>query len=216
MDPSNDGSGQDHGSRLRFFKSAMIPIQPKRDGFEEEKKQGVTTNNVQRLPAGTLSFEPPQVTKKNPLTKINNGESPGKTKVTINGKEIDDSNFANQLADIKQKITPTTIVQQPNAGGTKGCSFDASFALKTSAKISAITSPGAKGWSGHIDMTKVTPAPPRQCIGKGLVAATMKAKPTSQSYAKLVEDSEVEHVKELEILHNRHFQNRPFGSKRCT
>jgi hypothetical protein len=170
------------------------------------QQKAVAAAKIQRSTAGTVSFDPPKVIRKNPLAKINSGETPGKTKLTINGNEVDDSSFANQLTDIKQKITPTAIVQQPNAGGTKGCSFDSSFNLKTSAKIFVITPPGAKGWSGRIDMTKINPAPPTPCAGKGLVPATMTAKPTDQSYATLVEDSEMEHVKELETLHNRHFE----------
>lgn len=70
----------------------------------EEKERGLTAISVRRAPAGTVSFESPEVTKRNPITKIISGESPGKTLSSINGDKLM-IHLSNQLADIKQKYT---------------------------------------------------------------------------------------------------------------
>lgn len=156
--------------------------------------------------ADKIRFQPPTLVRTNPLDRINNGRINATTVLTINGAQYAAASSLGALSrQYVTAITPPSVTSTAQGTGV-GCRFGDDFQIQTSALLTVNTAPGAQGWSKTLDpATILQPADQPRCAGKTAVAVTLRGQPTDQEYATLIENSEREHGRALENLHNKHF-----------
>ena len=157
----------------------------------------------------SVRFSPPSIVKENPLTRRKNNQSEGFTELTINGKLITGNTFGNLIGNITNGIRPSSVEHTQLPGNNWTCQFAQNFIINTSAKITIPTAPGQNGWQENMNPAAILlPADMQRfssCAGKATVPVTLHGSPSDQAFAQVVHTSELEHVKELERLHKRHF-----------
>lgn len=152
-----------------------------------------------------ITFSPPTFLTANPLERLKQGQSSGKTMFTINGRDMDGPNPMASLQNILQAIQPGQVTSSPGLvqGQTK-CEFGPGFKINAGTKVIVTTPPGNRGWQAQLPANKLGNPPPAACSGKTNIPTTLRGNPSDQEYSQLVRDSEMEHVRALETLHNRH------------
>lgn len=148
-----------------------------------------------------IQFEKPILKRENPLDRLHKGLPTGTTKLLINGNIAGGANLGTQIANIENALNPNDFVFEQRPDGSWKCRVSPVFKIKVSAEITITTLPGSKGWHGkvHADKLGIIHA----CNGS--VPVNLRGKPTDDKYADVVKDSEMDHVNEIERLHNRHF-----------
>ena len=156
--------------------------------------------------ADKYRFQPPKVIRSNPLDRLSNGQILAHTFLTINGAKFAAGLSMGDLADqYKKAITPATVTSKAGASGVN-CRFGSDFQIQSSAEIVVNTAPGPQGWQKTLSPDDVLqPADRPQCAGQATVPVTLRGQPNDTDYAQLIEDSEREHVRALEQLHDKHF-----------
>ncbi|MBI3803977.1 MAG: DUF4157 domain-containing protein [Nitrospirae bacterium] len=144
----------------------------------------------------SAKFINPTPRPENPLTRIANGDTPGLTTPTLNGKVV------KNLDDLLGEISPTKVKETGKSGGKVTCQVDPSFAIETSANMIVAENAGAKGWTGTMPVSML--GNPPICSGKAKIPATMNAKPGNPDFVALVRKSEGEHAAELKALHDHY------------
>ena len=163
-----------------------------------------------------IQFLPPSIRTADPLARARTGQPPGHTAMTINGQSTDANTIGARETAIVNLITPTAVHHGTgSAGGQGSCNYDLPFKIESQAQVTEASPPGANGWQGQLPgQTFVnlqarfparTTGDARPCAGKNNVPVTMHGQPSDAGYRQLIHDAEMEHVRELEILHKRHF-----------
>jgi len=163
---------------------------------------GVAAQTLPAAPpkAGTATFGATTFRPHNPIDRLVAGLPAGYTDAAINGQTTPPRN---QLAQLQTMITPTLVSTSPGLiQGQVSCRFDPSFALDMTTIVDELEAPTATGWHSRALPAKVGVT---GCRGTSLVPVTLNGKPTDSAYQQLVHASEMEHVAELKVLHQRHF-----------
>lgn len=155
--------------------------------------------------ADKYKFQPPTVTRQNPLDRLVGGVIKSHTFHTINGTKFRPGGTLGNLASQYQKaIAPPSVTSKLEATGVS-CRFGNDFHIQSSAEIIVHTKPGANGWRKTMDPNQVLRPPDRpRCAGQTAVPVTLRGQPTDTDFARAIEDGEMEHVQALEMLHNKH------------
>ncbi|MFZ0544804.1 MAG: DUF4157 domain-containing protein [Candidatus Promineifilaceae bacterium] len=156
--------------------------------------------------ADKYKFQPPKITRQNPLDRLHNGRLLSHTFLKINGRKFVPGGSIGAIAEqYRQAITPPSVTSVLDGAGVR-CRFGDDFKIQSSAEIVVNTAPGPNGWQKTLSPNDVLlPADQPRCAGKAAVPVTLRGKPTDSDYAKIIENGEMEHVHALEQLHNKHF-----------
>jgi len=156
-----------------------------------------------------VNFVRPKFVRVNPLERLRQGRSTGSTTLVVNGQPINGGNLGANQTLLLAQLQPTHVVQSPGlVTGQVSCRFGPQFGIETSAEVTEATPPSASGWHARLPAAAlrdpVQQRPPQDCVGKSNIPVTLRGRPDA-AYQRLVHDSEMEHVHEIEVLHNRHF-----------
>lgn len=151
-------------------------------------------------------FQPPKVTRQNPLDRVQNGRITSHTFLMINGTKFLPGGTIGTLSEqYRNAITPPSIVFTPS-GADVNCRFGDEFQIQSSAEIVVHSAPGRNGWQKTMNPNDVLqPADQPRCAGQASVPVTLRGNPSDADYAKIIEDGEREHARALESLHDKHF-----------
>ena len=129
----------------------------------------------------------------------------GLTTFFVNGKPTAGLALGQVLATIQGELTPKNVLHAPGiVAGQTQCRFDPAQRIDSQTHVDELTAPPAGGWKASLAPADVGAA--AQCAGKATVPVTLTdVSGDPAKLAKLVHDSELEHVAELHALHDRHF-----------
>lgn len=160
--------------------------------------------------ASTAQFIAPAITRISPLDRLVSGLPLGFTEHTINGQIMDTTS---KILDALSPAMSTGGGSSPGldfsagANGLITCSVRPSFQITGSANVIVPTAPGSNGWQAVIPMGTLRfngGMMPANCSGKATINAIYRGQPTDAVFLKMIEDGEMDHVRELETLHKRH------------
>jgi len=163
---------------------------------------------LQSTNATNVRFLSPTFRSHNPLHRLASQLSTGYTDLIVNGTSINPpgTNAGDYLAALQRQLTPTTVTFAPGlVTGQVACRFDPSFKLEASARVDELTPPPKGGWSARINPALAGGTDNAACAARSTVPVTLNGDPNDEAYRQLVHDSEMEHVADLRILHDRHF-----------
>ncbi len=158
--------------------------------------------------ASDAPFLPPTLRAHNPLDRLANSLSAGYTDLIVNGASINPpgTNASDYLAALQPQLTPSTVTFAPGlVTGQIACRFDPAFKLEASARVDELTPPPKGGWKARMNPTLAGGGGDAACAAKSTVPVTLNGDPNDEAYRQLVHDSEMEHVADLRVLHQRHF-----------
>jgi len=151
-----------------------------------------------------VSFAPPKLVQVNPLERLRLGQSAGSTMLILNGQPINGADMGTNQGLIQAQLQPTDVVSSPGlVTGQVSCRFGPQFGIETATEVTEATPPSARGW--HARLPAAVLGNPPACAGNSNIPVTLRGQPSDAAHQKLVHDSEMEHVREIEVLHNRHF-----------
>lgn len=192
-EPLADDYAREHGDPSRPFSPGGLQ-------YTEGYRQW-----LQAQTAPGPRFLPPTFTQKDPLQQRPVAAN-GLTTYSINGQPTAGlPSLGDVIATIQGQLTPAKVVHSPGlVVGQTQCRFDPAQRIDSAAQVDELTPPPPGGWQARLPPAAVGAA--AACPGKATVPVTLTdASGDPAQLAKLVHDSEMEHVGELRALHDRHF-----------
>lgn len=162
---------------------------------------------LQSTTATNARFLPPTFRYHNPLHRMAGKLSTGYTDLIVNGASMNPpgTSASDYLAALQPQLSPSVVFSPGLVTGQIACSFDPSFQLQASARVDELTPPPKGGWKARIDPGLAGGAGDAACAAKSTVPVTLNGHPNDEAYRQLVHASEMEHVADLRVLHDRHF-----------
>lgn len=159
---------------------------------------------LQAQAADGVKFLPTTFTQKDPM-QPSGVVANGLTTYALNGKSSAGATLGVLIADLQAQLRPATVLHAPGlVQGQVQCRFDPALRIESSAHVDELSAPPPGGWTARLPPAAAGSA--AECPGKSSVRVTLTdASGDPAALAKLVHDSELEHVAELRALHDRHF-----------